>query len=112
MMEWKYKVVTVNTRHEPTTLEWAQGDDCGSEWLEKWLDSIGADGWELVAFFPARPADQIWKHPVSKFESLLPANQWLYHAVFKRPPETLEERKERVEKERLERRRRTASNRS
>jgi hypothetical protein len=96
--------VTVNTLHEPTTLEWISGDDYGAESIEKMLDSMGKDGWELVTLYPARPADYIWKHPVSGAESLLSANPWLYHAVFKRLEETPEERKERVESERFKRR--------
>ena len=104
MTEWKYKVVTINTLRSPTTLDWIHGDDCGSEWIKAMLDSMGSDGWQLVALVPARPADYIWKHPVSGAESMIAANPWLYNAIFKKPAETVEERKQRVESERLARR--------
>ena len=65
---------------------------------------MGDNGWELIAFLPARPADHLLKHPVSDSEFLVQADPWLYHAIFKKPSETMEERQQRVESDRLERR--------
>jgi hypothetical protein len=104
MSEWDYKIVTVNTLHEPDLLEWISGSKGGHAALEKTLNSMGANGWELVAFFPACPVDQRVKHPATEHESTIPANPWLYHAIFKKPSETWEERKSRIDDERLQRR--------
>jgi hypothetical protein len=104
MTEWTYKVVTVNTLHDPTIVEWTLDEDFGGERIEKMLASMGTQGWQLVAFVPARPAGHMYKHPVSGAESWLDANPWLYHAIFKKPAETSEERKQRVHSERLARR--------
>jgi hypothetical protein len=105
MSEWEYKIVKVNALQEPEILEWATGTlSDGHPALEEMLNSMGAAGWELVAFLPAYPADQKVTNPASKFESTIPANPWIYHAVFKKPPETAEERKNRIDNERLQRR--------
>jgi hypothetical protein len=82
MEKWEYKVVVLNSLHQPDALEWTRGDDCGSEWLEKQLNDMGADGWQLVAFVPARPADYKWKHPLSEAEFEMAANPWLYNVIF------------------------------
>lgn len=108
MNQWDYKIVSINTQHQPDVLEWISGSQGGNPTVQKTLESMGNNGWELVAFFPACPSDQTVKHPVSEHNSIVPANPWLYHAIFKRPSETTEERRERVENERLERRARRA----
>lgn len=103
MIEWEYKVVIINTLVQPTLVEWLGDEDPGSAGIQKILDSMGNEGWELIDFIPARPADFMWIHPTSKHESAISANPWLYHAIFKRHPETAEERRARVERERIER---------
>lgn len=112
MNQWDYKIVTINTQHQPGILEWLSGFPNGNGAVQKALESMGNDGWELVAFFPAQPADQALKHPVGGDDTVVPANPWLYHAVFKKPSETTEERKQRVDSERLERRIKRARSRS
>lgn len=109
---WDYKIVTINTQHQPDILEWLSDAQEGNATVQKTLESMGNNGWELVAFFPARPADQTFMHPVGGHESMVPANPWLYHAVFKKPSETMEERQQRVDSERLERRIRRARSRA
>jgi hypothetical protein len=104
MNKWEYKIVTINTLHQPDAAEWLTDSEGGNRPLRELFDSMGNEGWELVAFYPARPVNQPWIHPVSKCESTLPADPWLYNAIFKRPPETWEERKERIDRERLQRR--------
>jgi len=111
MNQWDYKIVSINTQHQPDVLGWISGSGDGNSTIEKALESMGNNGWELVAFFPARPADQTVKHPISDHNSILPANPWLYQAIFKKPSETMEERQERVGSERLERRARAAKSR-
>ena len=104
MNQWEYKIVTINTMHDPTILEWISGFQDGNAEVQELLDSLGREGWELVAFFPARPANQTGKIPATKQEVTAEANPWLYNAVFKRPPETEEERRQRIQSERLTRR--------
>jgi hypothetical protein len=104
MNQWDYKIATINTQHQPDVLEWFYGPQSGNASVQKALNSMGSNGWELVAFFPARPAYQTFKHPVSDCDTLVSADPWLYHAIFKKPSETTEERQQRVESERLERR--------
>jgi hypothetical protein len=111
MNQWDYKIVSINTQHQPDVVEWISGSRDGNPTVQKTLESMGNNGWELVAFFPARPADQTVKHPVSEHNSIVPANPWLYHAIFKKPSETMEERQQRVESERLERRAQRAKSR-
>jgi uncharacterized protein DUF4177 len=101
MNEWEYKIVTIDTRHEPDTLEWISGFEEGSPEVQKLLDSMSREGWELVAFFPARPVDQVVENTVTGQRLELDANPWLHNAIFKKPPETMEERTKRVQGERL-----------
>jgi hypothetical protein len=85
------------------------GFEEGSPEVQELLDSMSHEGWELVAFFPARPANQIVENSVTGQRLELDANPWIYNAVFKKPPETIEERTKRVQGERLLRSRGKAS---
>jgi hypothetical protein len=85
MNGWEYKIATVNTRHEPDILEWIRGFRDETAEVQKLLDSFGQEGWELVAFFPARPADHTVKNDVTGQEWTIDADLWLYNAVFKKP---------------------------
>jgi hypothetical protein len=74
--EWEYKVETINTEYQLDE----NGDPAhipdGWEIINKCLNDFGSDGWELVTFLPALPADDFrgnYKNP------------WVYHAIFKRP---------------------------
>jgi len=104
MKEWDYKIVTIDSLHEPDILEWIRGFRDGTAEVQELLDSMGRDGWELVAFFPARPASQIVENSVTGQKLTIDANPWLHNAVFKKPSETTEEREQRVQSERLLRR--------
>jgi len=104
MNEWEYKIVMVNTQHEPTTLEWITRFKDGNAKVQELLDSMGRDGWELVAFFPARPANQTLENSVTGQKLAIDADPWLHNAVFKKSAETTEEREQRVQSERLMRR--------
>ena len=85
MSRWQYRVLILNTLHQPNTLEWADADDFGGGWIEKQLNEMGQDGWQLVTLVPARPADFTWKHPLSEAEFAKEANPWIYHVIFKKP---------------------------
>jgi hypothetical protein len=88
MSQWEYRVLTVNTLHsEPTAMEFLTADDLGGDRIKKLLNSMGDQGWELVAFVPAQPAGYMWKHPASGAESWVDANPWIYHAIFKKSDE-------------------------
>jgi hypothetical protein len=104
MNDWEYKIIMVNAQHEPTTLEWITGFKDGNAEVQELLDSIGRDGWELVAFFPARPANQTLENSVTGQKLTIDANPWLHNAVFKKAAETSEEREQRIQSERLMRR--------
>ena len=93
MNGWEHKIVTIDTRHEPDTLEWIVGFKEGSPEVQKLLDSMSRDGWELVAFVPARPANQVVENSVTGQRWELAANLWLYSAIFKKQyePKSLEQ---------------------
>jgi hypothetical protein len=85
MNHWEYKVLSVNTLHnEPTVVEFLTSNDFGSERIEEVLNSMGRDGWELVAFVSAQPTGYMWKAPAVEEGSWVDANPWLYRAIFKR----------------------------
>jgi hypothetical protein len=98
MNGWQYKIVTIDTRHEPTTLEWIMDFEENSPEVQKLLESMGRKGWELVAFFPARPANQVVENSVTCQRMELAANPWLYNAIFKRQPEQKSLEQEGIEK--------------
>ena len=81
---WQYRIVTIDTRHEPDTLEWIMGFEEKRPEVQKLLDSMSHEGWELVAFFPARPASQLVENSVTGQRLELDANPWLYNAIFKK----------------------------
>ena len=104
MDKWLYKVVSVNTEYELNEVDILTGHHPGSEALEKWLNSMSADGWELVSFLPAKPADKTRKR-YSEHEWTDSANPWEHYAIFKKDAELAEaQRKELVESERMKRR--------
>jgi hypothetical protein len=88
MSEWQYRIVTIDTQHEPNTLEWIQGFEEGSPEVQKLLDSMSREGWELVAFFPARPANYVVENSVTGQRLEWGANPWLYNAIFKKEKES------------------------
>jgi len=55
MNQWDYKIATINTQHQPDVLEWFYGPQSGNASVQKALNSMGSNGWELVAFFPQDP---------------------------------------------------------
>lgn len=83
MNRWEYKIVTIDTRHEPDTLEWIVGFKEGSPEVQNLLNSMSGDGWELVAFFPARPANQVVENSVTGQRWEMAANPWLYSAILR-----------------------------
>lgn len=85
---WEYKIVTIDTRHEPETLEWLTVFEENSPEVQKLLNSMSRDGWELVAFFPARPATQVVENSVTGQRLELAVNPWLYNAIFKKEHES------------------------
>jgi len=101
MNDWEYKIVTVDSLHEPDILEWIRGFRDGTAEVQDLLDQLGREGWELVSFLPARPANQIVENSVTGQKITIDANPWLYHAIFKRPAETAEEADQRLEHQRL-----------
>jgi hypothetical protein len=98
MNEWEYRIVTIDTHHEPDTLEWIQGFEENSPEVQKLLDSMNRDGWELVAFFPARPANYVVVNSVTGQRLEWVANPWLYNAIFKKHHEPKSMEQEVIEK--------------
>jgi hypothetical protein len=98
MNEWEYRIVTIDTRHKPDVLEWINDFEDGSPEVQKLLDSMSREGWELVAFFPARPANQIVENSVTGQRLELDANPWLYNAIFKKQYEPKSMEQEVIEK--------------
>ncbi len=54
MAEWTYKVVSADTEYELKGADLLLDRHPGTEAMQKWLNSEGAEGWELVAFVPAK----------------------------------------------------------
>jgi len=90
--------VTIDTRHEPDVLKWIGGFEGGNPEVHKLLDSMNREGWELVAFFPARPANQVVENSVTGQRLELVANPWLYNAIFKKEYEPKSMEQEVIEK--------------
>jgi hypothetical protein len=72
---WSYHVATINTEYD-TNLHDPKESGPATEFIERELQLLGDDGWELVTFLPARPA--------AHFQGGS-ANPWVFYAVFKQP---------------------------
>ena len=79
MPKWKYEVVTINTEYEVPFDGDLKVSPHSYQIIQKHLNEMGEDEWELVAFLPA-PATHAGE--AIRFE-----NKWMYHAIFKRPIE-------------------------
>ena len=79
MARWEYRVLTMNTEYEVPFEGDLKDSPPSNEIIQRHLNELGEDGWELVAFLPApatHAADTV------RFE-----NKWIYHAVLKRTAE-------------------------
>ena len=104
MDKWIYRVFSINTEYELNEADLLTGHHPGTELLEKWLNSKSADGWELVAFLPAKPTSKIRKR-YSEYEWIDAANLWEHYAIFRKSSELEEiQRKEEVDNQRMARR--------
>lgn len=104
MDKWIYNVVSINTEYELNEADILTGHHPGIEALEEWLNSKSEDGWELVAFLPAKPANKT-RRRYSEHEWTDPANPWEHYAIFKKPADSSQaQQKELVESERMKRR--------
>jgi hypothetical protein len=77
MTKWEYSVITINTEYEVPFDGKITDSPESRVIIERHLNGMGADGWELVSFLPALPMPQKWKG--NEF-----SNPWMYHAIFKR----------------------------
>jgi hypothetical protein len=103
MNEWIYRTVTINTEYKPDLVETLTGYE-GNPPVQSMLNSMGADGWELVGLLPAQPVDKTWIDPFNN-KQVLHANPWIYHAIFKKPAALAEaQRKRQIENDRLKKR--------
>ncbi len=75
MVLWEYWVETINTEYDVDRAD-IKDSPQGSEIIQKKLQLLGDDGWELVTFLPALPAEH-FRHGGP--------NPWVFQAVFKRP---------------------------
>lgn len=80
MAKWDYRVITVNTEYEVPFGGKITDSAESNVIIEKHLNIMGKERWELVSFLPALPMAQKWK-------GVDFANPWMYHAIFKRPSE-------------------------